>query len=289
MRSRRTISRRIPRALLADRISRTRRPPTCSRIGTTAARSADALDAPAETTSAGTVVDDLLETTSPASSGDLFGDDDIDSRDLEGDVTDSDRTPLLDASDELTSPMAKAARAAADPDGDATVMITLQPATGATADHAPVLPTRALLRSLRTIDAVPIEATREAVEIDTDGRGKSRLPYARIEAIAVAAVRGLGPQPVLVVDCILNWRDDIASPLKLIRFRSDRFDAAAIGVAETGASPAAALGRWAAQLQRTSGAVALPSEAALAGRFAGFDTLEVYEREVLGAERDGSG
>lgn len=253
------------------------------------ALSADALDAPAETASAGTVVDDLLETTSPASPGDLFGDDDIDFFDLEADVTDSDQTPLLDSSDELTSPMAKAARAAADPDGDATVMIAAQPAPGAAADHAPVRPTRALLRSLRAIDAVPAEVTREAIEIDTDGRGKSRLPYARIEAIAVAAVRGLGPQPVLVVDCILNWRDDIASPLKLIRFRSDRFDAAAIGVTEAGASPAAALGRWAAQLQRASGAASLPSEAALAGRFAGFDTLEVYEREVLGAERDGSG
>ena len=251
------------------------------------ALSADALDAPAEATAIGSIDGDLLETTSPGSPGDLFGDDDIDFLDLEADVTDSDQTPLLDASDELTSPMAKAARAAADPDGDATVMIAAQPASGAAADHAPVRPTRALLRSLRAIDAVPVEATREAVEIDTDGRGKSRLPYTRIEAIAVAAVRGLGAQPVLVVDCILNWRDDIGSPLKLIRFRSDRFDAAAIGVAEVGASPAAALGRWAAQLQRASGAVALPSEAALSGRFPGFDSLEVYERDVLGAERDG--
>lgn len=166
-------------------------------------------------------------------------------------------------------------------------MIAAGPASGPAPALPPVRPTRALLRNLRAIDAVPVEASGDAIEIETDGRGKSRLPHARIEAIAVAAVRGLGPQPVLVVDCILNWRDDIASPLKLIRFRSDRFEAAAIGVAEAGASPAAALGRWAAHLQRASGAAALPSEAALAGGFPGFDSLEVYERDVLGAERDG--
>jgi hypothetical protein len=114
-------------------------------------------------------------------------------------------------------------------------------------------PTRALLRALRAIDAVPVEMTSDGIEIDTDGRGKSRLPVARIEAIAVAAVRGLGPRPVLVVDCILNWRDDIASPLKLIRFRSDRFDAASVGAAAAGTSPVAALGAWASGLQRSVG------------------------------------
>lgn len=251
------------------------------------ALSAEAFDAPAEAASVAGVVDDLLESPGTTASGDLFGDDDIDFLDLEGDVTDSDQTPLLDSTDELTSPMAKAARGAADPDGEATVMIAAGPASGPAPALPPVRPTRALLRNLRAIDAVPVEASGDAIEIETDGRGKSRLPHARIEAIAVAAVRGLGPQPVLVVDCILNWRDDIASPLKLIRFRSDRFEAAAIGVAEAGASPAAALGRWAAHLQRASGAAALPSEAALAGGFPGFDSLEVYERDVLGAERDG--
>ncbi len=260
------------------------------------ALSADAFDSPAETAAAASVVDDLLEPPVAAASGDLFGDDDIDFLDLEGDVTDSDRTPLLDSTDELTSPMAKAARGAADADGEATVMIAAGPArtsapTPADAG-ASVRPTRALLRSLRAIDAVPVEVSGDVVEIDTDGRGKSRLPYARIEAISAAEVRGLGPQPVLIVDCILNWRDDIASPLKLIRFRSDRFDAAVVGVAAAGANrtdadAADALGRWAANLQRASGAACLPSEALLAGRFARFDALDVYERDVLGAERDG--
>ncbi len=234
------------------------------------------------------------ETSPLAADGDLFGDDDIDFLDLEGDVTDSDQTPLLDASDELTSPMGKAARVSAETEDESTIMMSAGPAPAATRPVAPAAPiatrsTRALLRALRAIDAVPVEMTSEGIEIDTDGRGKSRLPVTRIEAIAVAAVRGLGPRPVLVVDCILNWRDDIASPLKLIRFRSDRFDAANVGAAGAGASPVAALGAWASGLQRTSGAVCLPSEALLAGSYASFDSLEAYERDVLGAERDTPG
>lgn len=255
------------------------------------ALSADALDGSTASPSAGPVVDDLIEAGPRVVDGDLFGDDDIDFLDLEGDVTDSDQTPLLDASDELTSPMARAVRAAADPDGDATIMMAAGPGPSAvrsavTQSQAAPRPTRALLRLLRAIDAVPVETTGDVIEIDTDGRGKSRLPVTRIEAMAVAAVRGLGPRPVLVVDCILNWRDDIASPLKLIRFRSDRFDPAAVGASEVGASPIAALGAWATGLQRASGAACLPSDAILAGSYASFDSLEVYEREVLGAERE---
>jgi hypothetical protein len=195
--------------------------------------------------------------------------------------------------------MNKAARLAADSDGEATVMMAAgaamafatppSPPPSQVAAPAAARPAKALLRMLRAIDAVPVEATVDAVEIDTDGRGKSRLPFARIEAVAVAAVRGLGPRPVLVVDCILNWRDDIGSPLKLIRFRSDRFEAAAVGVAGAAASPVVALGAWAATLQRAAGAACLPSDAILAGSYASFDSLELYEREVLGAERETPG
>jgi hypothetical protein len=151
---------------------------------------------------------------------------------------------------------------------------------------APESCSSAFLRALRTIEAVPVEVRSDAIEIDTDGRGKSRLPFARIEAIAVGAVRGLGPRPVVVVDCILNWRDDIGSPLKLIRFRSDRFEPAAVGQTAPGTSAVAALGAFAGQLQRASGAACLPSEAILAGSYASFGSLEDYEREVLGAERE---
>jgi membrane associated rhomboid family serine protease len=86
-------------------ISPTRRPPTCSPTGTIAARSRPrrSMVLRSAPPSSGHAVDTLLESTALAADGDLFGDDDIDFLDLEGDVTDSDQTPLLDASDELTS------------------------------------------------------------------------------------------------------------------------------------------------------------------------------------------
>ncbi|MEZ4331874.1 MAG: rhomboid family intramembrane serine protease [Myxococcota bacterium] len=235
----------------------------------------------------------------------LFGDEDLDFLDVE-DASDADRTPLLDSTDELTSPMRAPAPSsgAGDADGEATVMLStpgLQPVpsvpigssefaaaaapvggSGAAAGPGP----DAFLRSIRAIEAVPLELGSDAIEIDTDGRGKSRLPFARIEAVAVATVRGLGPLPVVVLDCILNWRDDIGAPLKLIRFRSDRFEASAIGIDAPGTDDVAAFGHWAASLARASGASRLPSDAILEGSVPGFASLEAYEREVLGAERE---
>lgn len=250
------------------------------------ALSAGALEgaaSPEEASGATSASVDLLETRAS-----LFGDDDLDflDADLETDdeMLDSDRTPVLEESDETTSPIRPGI---ADPACEATVTVTAR--SGASeeipVDHTPD-PGRALLRGLRVIEAVPVELRGDGLEIDTDGRGKSRLPFARIEAISVAAVRGLGPRPVLVVDCGLNWRDDIGSPLKLIRLRSDRFEPGAVGLPEASESPIAALGAFAADLQRRSGAVCRPSEAFLAGQFASFDSLEAYEREALGAARE---
>ncbi len=248
--------------------------------------------------SAAAAAEDLLSGDLLESRGDLFGDDDIDFFEADDETSDSDRTPLLDASDELTSPMAAAAAAAAalDSDCEATMMMSAAPATvvrpvASVVTAAPATDRRgsALLRALRAIDAVPLEVRDGVIEIDTDGRGKSRLPITRIEAIGMAAVRGLGPRPVLIVDCVLNWRDDIASPLKLIRFRSDRFDAAGLVAEQPGMTPITGLVAFACQLQRASGAACLPSEAILAGSPMSFDSLEDYERDVLGAERELAG
>ncbi len=172
-------------------------------------------------------------------------------------VTDTDLTPMMDATDELTSPMAR-------PDSRGTRM---QP-----------------LRLLKAVEAVPLEASADWIEIDADGRGKSKLPYARIQAIAIAAVGGLGPRPVLVLDCVLNWMAGAGEPMKSIRFRSDRFDPQRY--APSADSPLAALTAWVGDLERLSGATCLPSRQALEGRFERYASLEDYEREVLLARAD---
>jgi hypothetical protein len=137
------------------------------------------------------------------------------------------------------------------------------------------------LRPLKALDAIPVQMEDEALEVDVDGRGKSRLPYARIEAIAVAAVDGLGPRPVLVIDFLLNWSDDVGSPLKSIRIRSDRFDPLAF--APGAANPLDALTTWISGLEQRSNARCLPSRNVLTGGFVRCAALDAYERQVLRA------
>jgi hypothetical protein len=188
----------------------------------------------------------------------------LDPRDAE---TDSDLTPLLDASDEQTSPLVGPAPAE-------------EFVFGGEVDAAP--PSVAL-RSLKALAAVPVAAGEGWIEIDVDERGKSRLPLSRIEAIAMVAVVGVAPRPILLIDFALNWNEDPAEPLKVIRFRSDRFDP--VRFEPAAGSPLAALMAWVARLRERTGAVCLPSLEALEGRFTRFESLDRYEREVLGARR----
>ncbi len=137
-------------------------------------------------------------------------------------------------------------------------------------------------RALKAVAAVPVDAREDWIEIDAEGRGKSRLPLHRIEAIAIGAVDGLGPRPVLVIDFVLNWRGDASEPLKSIRLRSDRFDP--LTFSPDAAHPLEALTRWIGTLEARTNAACLPSRDVLAGTFARFADLASYEREVLLAE-----
>ena len=98
----------------------------------------------------------------------------------------------------------------------------------------------------------------------------------------MAAVDGLSDRPVLLVDFVLNWREGRDEPMKLIRFRSDRFDPLAF-VPEAG-DPLAALRSWVGQLVDASGADCLPNRELREGRFARFPSLAEYEARVLMAK-----
>ena len=143
------------------------------------------------------------------------------------------------------------------------------------------------MRTMKAIDAVPLSMRDDGIEIDASPRGKSRVPFVRIQAIGMAAVKGLGKRAVLVVDLVLNGADSIDEPMKLIRLRSDRFDPMAF--APDAANPLEAIVAWVGRLQQCSNSICLPSQAILEGRFPRFDSLEDYEREVLTASREGTG
>ena len=225
----------------------------------------------------------------------LEGPDLVDPLDAE---IDSDLTPMIDATDDLTTPLVLSN---ADGDDQSTVVFD-QPTTFLEpAESADLVPndssigkragsgstSGSLLRSMKALDALPIATGDEWIEIDASPRGKSKVPFSRIQTIAMAAVSGLGNRPVLIVDVMLNGSDGVDEPMKLIRFRSDRFDPRRLE--PDAANPLAALIAWVVRLQRGSNAICLPSRSILAGEFARFDTLEAYEREILMAAREDEG
>ena len=235
-----------------------------------------------------------LEPTEGASDLDLdLGESDL--LDPLGTETDSDYTPMIDVTDESTSPLVQTNL---DGDEQSTVVFDQPTALIKPRESVGVPPidlaigatdgldstTGSRLRRAKAIDALPIAMNDEWVEIDASPRGKSKVPFSRIQTIAMAAVSGLGKRPVLIVDIVLNGSDGLDQPMKLIRFRSDRFDP--LGFVPSAANPLAALTAWVQRLQNESNAICLPSESILAGKFARFETLEAYEREILMAVRE---
>ena len=226
----------------------------------------------------------------------------VDPRD---DETDFDFTPLIDATDELARPMVAAGGddALAPVSDQRTAFIQtpdtfdvpptpFMPPTGRTeiafggSSGAIAVENQAKrvfqLRALKAIEAVPIQASEEWIEIDATDRGKSKLPLSRIQAISVAAVDGLGPRPVLVLDFVLNWTAGQSEPMKLIRFRSDSFDP--LQFVPGAANPLAALTTWIGWFEESCVISCLPNRDILEGRFARFASLREYEREALMAE-----
>ncbi len=138
-------------------------------------------------------------------------------------------------------------------------------------------------RPLRVVEAVPLRLRDDSISLDVDGRGKTRLRFERVEAVSAGAVRGIGAKPVLLVDLALNWNDAAGRPLQVVRLRSDRFDPRRFVRSE--AKPLEALRRLVETLADAAGAVCLPDRETACGRprFAVHESLEEYERDVLGA------
>ncbi|MBW2383480.1 MAG: rhomboid family intramembrane serine protease [Deltaproteobacteria bacterium] len=139
------------------------------------------------------------------------------------------------------------------------------------------------LRRIKIVTGVPVGIKPDALEIEVEGRGGSKVPFARIDAVAVAAVSGLSAKPVLVIDLALNWLDDPDKPLKVIRLHSHRFNPSQLVPSE--GSPLQALKRLVAGILQRSGATPLPDSGAVAGTpFKSFPDVAAYQRQVLCAE-----
>ena len=134
--------------------------------------------------------------------------------------------------------------------------------------------------ALKTTEATPLGLSDGAVRIALAGGRKVQLSLARVDAISLAAVRGLGPKPVLVIDLLLGWRSLEGGELRCVRLRSDRFDPRKLAA---GSDPLGALRAFVAQLVAAAGATPLhAADPARAEGLAPFADAASYEREVLG-------
>jgi len=126
----------------------------------------------------------------------------------------------------------------------------------------------------------------DAKSLDVDelvlqrGEKTHRLPYARIQAIGMGTVYGLGDEPRIVIDLALNWKDPDAQILQVVRVTLERIAAGLLPDQDSDGSPdPRPLIR---DLLERSGAIALPDAEALAGGdFSTYPDLALYENLVL--------
>jgi hypothetical protein len=138
-------------------------------------------------------------------------------------------------------------------------------------------------RRLEAVTATPVELAEDALFVEVSGGTKRPLAHRRIDAIAVAAVEGLGAKPVIVIDLVLNWMSLTDEPLRVIRLRSDRFDPRRL--MPEAQQPLDALRAFAQRLLEASDATPLPDQQSVLGMpFAAFRSMESYHRDVLMAD-----
>jgi membrane associated rhomboid family serine protease len=139
------------------------------------------------------------------------------------------------------------------------------------------------LRRLRISAAKPLALEQDALVLDIEGRGKGRLDWSKIDAIAAVGVSGISKsgRTVLMIDLAIGFA--AASPdLRVVRVRADAFDPRRLMPGH--ASPLAALRALVAELRRRTRAVPLPREVDANAPFRIYPDLASYAREVLGAE-----
>jgi len=133
--------------------------------------------------------------------------------------------------------------------------------------------------SLKLSEAKPVALGDAALTLALEDGRRVQLAYTKLDAISLAAVRGLAARPVLLVDLLAGWRSLEGGELRCVRLRSDRFDPRKLASAP---NPLSALRAFVAQLVERSGSVALgAADPARADALEPYSDLATYEREVL--------
>ncbi len=130
---------------------------------------------------------------------------------------------------------------------------------------------------------VPVALEKEGLLVQSSNGQPTRLAYARIQAIALAAVAGLtsSGKPILIIDLLLNWRSGSSGALQIVRLRSDQFDPRKL-CPQTD-SPLQAVFDLVTFLRTKSNATVLVGLEE-PGKVPTFASLALYTQQVLGVE-----
>jgi membrane associated rhomboid family serine protease len=163
---------------------------------------------------------------------------------------------------------------------DRSLELALDPAyevPAATEAAGPALAAR--FSDVKAAEATPSALDESNLALVLPGGRAGRLELAKIQAIAVGTVAGLGPKPVILVDLLLNHDEVGDGPLRLVRLRSDRFDPRRLA---PGATPLDAFHAFLNELATRTNAVLLPDpESFRGGAFSKYAGLEAWQRDVL--------
>lgn len=137
---------------------------------------------------------------------------------------------------------------------------------------------------LKCVTAEPTELTETMLFVQLEGDRRSGIQLDKVQAVAVAEVEGMAEVPVVLVDLLMNIRNDDDTPLRIARLRSDEFDALALMPEEPDSNTA--LQAFLGKLMEFTRAIPLPDpEAALGLVVPHFDSLDAYEQQVLQVRR----
>lgn len=170
-------------------------------------------------------------------------------------------------------------RAATPPSRSATPAPTSPSAPSPAPMERPIF-SRVLVKSI-----VPITLEKEGLLVQGSDGQPTRLGYARIQAIALAAVAGLVPsgKSILVIDLLLNWQSGGSTALQTVRLRSDQFDPRKL--CPQSASPLQAVFDLVTFLRAQSNATVLVG-LEQPGKVPTFASLALYTKQVLGVESE---
>ena len=137
---------------------------------------------------------------------------------------------------------------------------------------------------LKCVPAKPTGLSEKMLFVQTEGGRRSGIKLDNVQAVAVVEVDRITDVPVVIVDLLMNVRNDDDTPLRIARLRTDEFDPLALMPEESDSG--AALQVFLGKLMEYTHAIPLPDpEAALGLVVPRFDSLDAYEQQVLQVRR----